>query len=256
MSSLPIDAALLLLKINHNPYILCNILNYAIGIDSRLISKKYKDIFSANYENNYIYKIRDISKVSDVGLNSLINNTNFILDITIKPETYNDQITRISHLLKVKRPFNRIHKLNLYCCTEITDVSLLGNVHTLIFMDCPGITDVSALENVHTLYMNMCIGITDVSSLGNVHTLIFNDCPGITDVSALGKDQRSTLYLSGCTRITDVSALGNIHTLYLSGCYGITDVSALGNVYKLVLSGSMVNNIITDLSSFTNIVYW
>jgi len=76
-------------------------------------------------------------------------------------------------------------------CTEISDVSALGNVHTLNLTDCSGISDVSALGNVHTLNLSSCRAVHDFSALGNVHTL----------------------NLSSCRAITDVSALGNVHTL-------------------------------------------
>ena len=61
-----------------------------------------------------------------------------------------------------------IHTLNL-SRTEITDVSMLGNVHTLDLSDTQ-VTDVSMLGKVHTLDLSGT-QVTDVSVLGNVHTL-------------------------------------------------------------------------------------
>jgi len=252
MSSTPINTSRLLSKINGNPYILSNIFQYAIGVKARLLSKQYKNIFHGSYEQNYIYKINDLSKVSDDTFNSLINNTNFKFEIRITQKTYNVQIERIKDLLKVKKPSNRIHTLYLRYCTGITDVSALGNVHTLYFYDCTGITDVSLLGNVHTLYLYDCTGITNVSALGNVHILDLFGCTGITDVSALGNVYE--LNLRFCTSITDVSALGNVHELKLCCCTGIIDVSVLKSVKKLYLSKN--NNITTNLSEFTNIEYW
>jgi len=80
---------------------------------------------------------------------------------------------------------SRVHALDLWGCTGITDVSQLGGVHTLNLNGCTGITDVSQLGGVHTLYLNGCTGITDVSQLGGVHTLNLWGCTGITDVSML-----------------------------------------------------------------------
>ena len=56
----------------------------------------------------------------------------------------------------------------------MVSVSVLGNVQTLDLMDlfwCTGITDVSMLGNVPTLDLFGCTGITDVSMLCNVQTL-------------------------------------------------------------------------------------
>ena len=59
--------------------------------------------------------------------------------------------------------------------TNITDVSILGNIHTLRLVSCNNIEDVSMLGNVHTLNLSVT-NITDVSMLGNVHTLNLFKC--------------------------------------------------------------------------------
>ena len=122
-------------------------------------------------------------------------------------------------LSKIANP-NKQLSLNLSCCQEITDVSMLGNVHTLDLSYCHGITEVSMLGNVHTLDLSGCSNITDVSMLGNVHTLNLSHCTGITDVSMLGNVH--TLNLSWCSGITDVSMLRKVHKLNLYNCRGIT----------------------------------
>ena len=50
-----------------------------------------------------------------------------------------------------KLRLGNVHTLNLMCCQNITDVSMLGNVHTLDIRNCKKITDVSFVRNVHTL---------------------------------------------------------------------------------------------------------
>ncbi len=59
----------------------------------------------------------------------------------------------------------KVHTLNLYN-TNITDVSMLGNVHTLNLyntnitnLSYTNITDVSMLGNVHTLKLEGCINV-------------------------------------------------------------------------------------------------
>ena len=106
--------------------------------------------------------------------------------------------------------------------TDVSDLSILGNVHTLNLNGCRGITDVSTLGKVHVLDLKWCVNITDVSALGNVHTLNLNGCYKINDVSALGNVH--ILNLNGCCNIMDISVLKNVHTLILHGCCNITSV--------------------------------
>ena len=49
-------------------------------------------------------------------------------------------------------------------------MSFLGNVYTLNLKYCSNVIDISALGNVHTLNFNHT-NVKDVSALGNVHTL-------------------------------------------------------------------------------------
>jgi hypothetical protein len=66
--------------------------------------------------------------------------------------------------------------------TNVTDVSMLGNVRTLNLSGTQ-VTDVSKLGKVHTLNLSLT-RITDVSKLGKVHTLDIRGT-GIIDVSML-----------------------------------------------------------------------
>ena len=79
--------------------------------------------------------------------------------------------------------------LDLSDCTNLVDVSTLGNVKILYLKNCKSIKDVSALGNVQVLDLSFCTGITDVSALGNVRVLKLHCCTGIKDVSALGNAQ-------------------------------------------------------------------
>ena len=74
-------------------------------------------------------------------------------------------------------PRKQLH-IKLSGCSEVTDVSMLGNVHTLDLSCCSNVTDVSMLGNVHTLNLSYCSKVTDVSMLGNVHTLKRWKCRG------------------------------------------------------------------------------
>ena len=47
-------------------------------------------------------------------------------------------------------------------CTEISDVSALGNVHKLNLSNCKAISDVSALGNVHILNLSGCVAIIEM----------------------------------------------------------------------------------------------
>jgi hypothetical protein len=98
---------------------------------------------------------------------------------------YRDDAFRIYVYSRVQNPSRQIF-LKLINCSEVTDVSALGNVHTLDLSGCSRVTDVSALGNVHTLNLRGCRKVTDVSALGKVHTLNLHWCYGVTDVSALG----------------------------------------------------------------------
>ena len=49
-----------------------------------------------------------------------------------------------------------MHTLDLSYCSEITDVSALGNVHTLKLNGCNKIIDFSALINVYSLEVERC----------------------------------------------------------------------------------------------------
>ena len=92
--------------------------------------------------------------------------------------------------------------------TNISDVSMLGDIYELDLTHCYKIQDVSMLGNLHKLNLLGCENIKDISMLGNIHTLI----------------------LTCCTQITDVSMLNNVHTLFLDYCINLSDVSMLGNV--------------------------
>ena len=81
--------------------------------------------------------------------------------------------------------FKDLYMLNISCCKNITDVSMLGNLHTLKMCYCD-ITDFSMLGNLHTLDISDCKHITDVSMLGNLHTLKMHYCNFSIDVSMLG----------------------------------------------------------------------
>jgi hypothetical protein len=96
-----------------------------------------------------------------------------------------------------------------------------SNVKFKIILNYSNITNVSMLGNVHTLDLYWCRNITDVSMLGKVHTLNLFACSNITDVSMLGNVH--TLNLSYCSKITDVSMLGEVHTLNLSCCKNIPE---------------------------------
>ena len=80
--------------------------------------------------------------------------------------------------LLTKKWLNIKFKINL-SETNITDISMLGNVHTLNLSHCQNITDVSMLGNVHTLNLSYCKNIKDVSMLGKVHTLNLKYCKNI-----------------------------------------------------------------------------
>jgi len=77
--------------------------------------------------------------------------------------------------------FSKVHTLDL-SCTEVVDVSALGNVHTLD-LSSTNVEDVSALGNVHTLNLSYT-NVVDISALGNVHTLNVSNT-NVEDISAL-----------------------------------------------------------------------
>ena len=65
---------------------------------------------------------------------------------------YNDMLFRNIVLNKIFNPNKQLH-LDLSECSEITDVSVLGNVYELNLSGCINITDISSLRNVHTLIL-------------------------------------------------------------------------------------------------------
>ena len=135
----------------------------------------------------YINAYTDLKSVCDTCSLLLINKKyiTYKLNRDYSLIYYNDILFRQQVLNNICNPHKQLH-LDLSECSEITDVSSLGNVHTLDLKYCKNITDVSALGNVHTLLLLGCNQITDVSTLGNCHTLDLCLCTGITDVSMLG----------------------------------------------------------------------
>ena len=84
------------------------------------------------------------------------------------------------------------NKISLdFSYSNISDVSMLGDIYELNLTHCKNITDVSMLGRVYNINLLCCDQISDVSMLGGVHTL----------------------KLIGCNKITDISMLG-VHTLY------------------------------------------
>ena len=83
---------------------------------------------------------------------------------------YQSQPFRDILLSLMTYPRKQLH-IKLSGCSEVTDVSMLGNVHTLDLSCCSNVRDVSMLGNVHTLNLSYCSKVTDVSMLGNVQTL-------------------------------------------------------------------------------------
>jgi len=125
--------------------------------------------------------------------------------------------------------FSELRTLNLWCCFNITDASVLevarrcSNLQTLNLCRCSNITDASVLEvarrcsNLQTLNLWGCSNITDASVLevargcSNLQTLNLSGCRNITDTSVLEVARRcsnQTFYLIGCSNIT--SACKNI----------------------------------------------
>ena len=54
----------------------------------------------------------------------------------------------------------------------------------LTLSDCSNVYDVSALGDVHTLNLSCCDNVHDVSALGGVHTLNLSRCDNVYDVSS------------------------------------------------------------------------
>lgn len=176
-------------------------------------------------------------------INSIIENDNKQLSITLKQES----ITDVSK-------FSKCHKLFLESCTNILDVSSLANLHTIkihkggIYSTSTGkgtpYNGIEHLGNVHTLELQYnFLNDESIKHLGNVSVLDLYDNTKITDEGLKYLGNIHTLNLAspyGNHNITDngLKYLGNIHTLNLSNCDKITDegLKYLGNINTLNLS--------------------
>jgi hypothetical protein len=127
------------------------------------------------------------------------------------------------------RRFSDLRTLDLSCCINITDASVLevtrrcSSLQSLNLAGCKNITGASVLElarqcsNLQSLNLYKCIRITEASVVevarrcSNLHSLNLAGCISITDASVVEVARRcSNLYslnLAGCLLITDVSVL-------------------------------------------------
>ena len=148
--------------------------------------------------------------------------------------------------------FSELQSLNLYCCSNITDASVMevarrcSNLQSLNLYCCSNITDASMMEvarrcsNLQTLSLGGCSNITDTSVMevarrcSKLQSLNHGGYGSrITDASVMevarGCSNLHTLNLQFCRNITDASVMevarrcSNLQTLNLGDCYNITD---------------------------------
>ena len=97
-----------------------------------------------------------------------------------KPKNFLRKITLVDVLYKIIRkiPFKNILRKKLLKNNVFMFKFYTRNVQCSLVLHGSDITDVSMLGNVHTLDLRGCKEITDVSALGNVHTLDLSYCKG------------------------------------------------------------------------------
>ena len=133
---------------------------------------------------------------------------------------------------------NGIHKINLTCCSQITDKGLRYLADKSMFLSCEleGVHTVSLsnydqglkyLTGVHTINLSGCNQITDqgLQYLKGVHNINLKDCNQITDQGLQYLKGVHTINLKGCNQITDqgLQYLKGVHTINLKGCNQITN---------------------------------
>ncbi len=122
-----------------------------------------------------IYNICEIRKIlheNDMNILKILMKYNLNKKYSHKYATDEQFRQYIHNKLIYKERYNIM--VNLYNCSDITDVSMLGLVHRLILDSCYNITNVSMLGRIYSLDLSYCQRITDVSALGKIHKLYLN----------------------------------------------------------------------------------
>ena len=198
--------------------------------------------------------IKDVSMFKNVNTLDLswcnkITNVSMLGNVDTLDLSWCDKIKDISMLYNVR-------VLYLSHCTNITNITnnkskdLNNKFSNEIKWRCQkldlsytNITDISMLGNISILDLSYCDNITDISMLGNGHALYLSNCKNIVKWCNKEKWDYHIVDLS-YTNITDTSMLENIHILNLSNCKNIIDVSILKNVNDLDLSSTNIENVV------------
>ena len=229
--------------------------NELFNIFSFLNFKDRFNLSTTNYNNHNIFKEYPHNEIINIDKDNykLIDRYK---NINFRCEYYPlfDNNININNL-------RNLHTLIIKCCNYITDLSIFKNqnknkINKLVLHGCTNIKDVSLLGDYKYLDLSYCYKIKDVSNLGNCETLILRSCYNIKDVSML--DNVKFLNLSFCTKIkelyinkddfkiwnnyklnlsytniSDVSMLINTKILNLTYCKNITNIIMLKNIKKI-----------------------
>jgi hypothetical protein len=114
----------------------------------------------------------------------------------------------------------------------------------LSFSDLDRVSFLSGCNKLRKLSLNYCEDLSDVSSLSNCKGLSYLDLgsTSVTDVSMFGK--LKTLLLSDCRGITDISALGGVSTLDIKYSHDISKgIPSNNNLRVLYCDADMINEL-------------
>lgn len=182
-------------------YLLTSILEMAIGIKTREISKDIYHIFNTKYKDKYVIKILNIDHIinnNDASYKSLIKNTNFKLKIYNSANVWYIITNEILELLQVPHKHNRIYSIDLsdngnlflhllfgrtvtyvdgslYIAFTVDKLDIFKNVGKLILSNRSDIKNIDCLVDVPELDISYCNNISNIDLFKNKGIIYLDD---------------------------------------------------------------------------------
>ena len=164
---------------------------------------------------------------------------------------------------------DNLTSLDLSCCRDLTDLSILSDLKNLTSLDlslCGKVKDITPLASfkkldvllVHSTITNQQFQwLRDKKILANLEKLFLNGCDELTDLSGLADlDNVTVLYISSCEKLKDFSALSsmkNLTEIHICCCENLTDLSFLSGLKKLEKLDVWECDNLADLSGLAHV---